>query len=183
MAMQSLLPAGHFRPTYAADTVIFPTSTSRYAALAGLVLLGLAPLALSQYWLSVLIQIGYLAIAALGLNIVVGFTGQISIGHAVFFGLGAFTSAYLNAKLSIPVFFAIPLAALITALAGLLFGLPAAISRSQHSRRNTSCSTSSPAPNGSLVVLFRRLLRRSASSVSRCTATASISMSCWLTSS
>jgi branched-chain amino acid transport system permease protein len=126
MAMQSLLPAGHFRPTYAADTVIFPTSTSRYAALAGLVLLGLAPLALSQYWLSVLIQIGYLAIAALGLNIVVGFTGQISIGHAVFFGLGAFTSAYLNAKLSIPVFFAIPLAALITALAGLLFGLPAA---------------------------------------------------------
>src|SRR4029453_17839866 len=118
MAVQSLLPAGDFRTTYAADTVIFPTAAGRYAAIAAVVLLGLAPLALSQYWLSVLIQIGYLAIAALGLNIVVGFTGQISIGHAVFFGLGAFTSAYLNAKLSIPVFFAIPLAALITALAG-----------------------------------------------------------------
>ena len=76
--------------------------------------------------LSILIQIGYLAIAALGLNILVGFTGQISIGHAAFFGLGAFTSAYLSAKLSVPVFFAIPLAALVTALVGLVFGLPAA---------------------------------------------------------
>jgi len=67
-----------------------------------------------------------MAIAALGLNILVGFTGQISIGHAAFFGLGAFSSAYLSAKLSVPVFFAIPLSALVTAAAGLVFGLPAA---------------------------------------------------------
>jgi branched-chain amino acid transport system permease protein len=126
MGTQSLLPAGHFRTTYAEDTVIFPTLTSRCAMLGATALLCVAPLALSQYWLSVLIQIGYLAIAALGLNILVGFTGQISIGHAAFFGLGAFTSAYLSAKLSVPAFFAIPLAALITAVAGLLFGLPAA---------------------------------------------------------
>jgi branched-chain amino acid transport system permease protein len=126
MAMQSLLPAGDFRTTYADDTVIFPTLAGRCVALAGIVLLCAAPLALSPYALSILIQIGYMAIAALGLNILVGFTGQISIGHAAFFGLGAFTSAYLSAKLSVPVFFAIPLAALITALAGLVFGLPAA---------------------------------------------------------
>jgi branched-chain amino acid transport system permease protein len=126
MATQGLLPAGHFRTTYAEDAVIFTTWTSRCAMLGTTALLCLAPLALSQYRLSVLIQIGYLAIAALGLNILVGFTGQISIGHAAFFGLGAFTSAYLSAKLSVPAFFAIPLAALITALAGLLFGLPAA---------------------------------------------------------
>src|SRR3954468_4635171 len=126
MTMQSLLPAGDFRTTYANDTVIFPTLAGRCAALAGAVLLCAAPLVLSQYALSVLIQIGYMAIAALGLNILVGFTGQISIGHAAFFGLGAFTSAYLSAKLSVPVFFAIPLAALVTALAGLVFGLPAA---------------------------------------------------------
>ena len=67
-----------------------------------------------------------MAIAALGLNILVGFTGQISIGHAAFFGLGAFTSAYLSSKLPVPVFFAIPLAGLITAIVGLVFGLPAA---------------------------------------------------------
>src|SRR5437588_9047184 len=126
MAVQSLLPAGDFRTTYAADTVIFPTAAGRYAAIAAVVLLCLAPLALSQYWLSILIQIGYMAIAALGLNILVGFTGQISIGHAAFFGLGAFTSAYLSNRFGIPVFFCIPLAGAVTAAVGLIFGLPAA---------------------------------------------------------
>src|ERR1700751_4017577 len=65
-------------------------------------------------------------IAALGLNILVGFTGQISIGHAAFFLFGAFTSAYLSSKLGVPVFFAIPLSGAVTALVGLIFGLPAA---------------------------------------------------------
>src|SRR4029079_5533618 len=65
-------------------------------------------------------------IAALGLNIVVGFTGQISIGHAAFFGFGAFTSAYLSNRFGIPVFFCIPLAGVVTAAVGLIFGLPAA---------------------------------------------------------
>jgi branched-chain amino acid transport system permease protein len=126
MTMQSLRPAGDFRTTYAADTVVFPTVTGRRVAIGAIALSCLAPLWLSTYALSLLIQIGFMAIAALGLNILVGCTGQISIGHAAFFGLGAFTSAWLSAKLSVPVFFAIPLAALITALAGLVFGLPAA---------------------------------------------------------
>jgi branched-chain amino acid transport system permease protein len=126
MAMPSFLPAGDFRTTYAADTVAFPTAAGRCSAIAAIVLLCFAPVVLSQYWLSLLIQVGYLAIAALGLNILVGFTGQISIGHAAFFGLGAFTSAYLSTKLSVPVFFSIPLAALVTAAVGLVFGLPAA---------------------------------------------------------
>src|SRR5262249_34340364 len=126
MVAQSLLPAGDFRTTYAADTTIFPTATGRRAAIVGVLVTALAPLVLSQYWLSILIQIGYMAIAALGLNILVGFTGQISIGHAAFFGFGAFTSAYLSSKLPIPVFFAIPLAAFVTAIVGLVFGLPAA---------------------------------------------------------
>jgi branched-chain amino acid transport system permease protein len=126
MATESLLPAGDFRTSYAADTTIFPTRAGRYAAIAAVALAALAPLWLSQYWLSILIQIGYMAIAALGLNILLGFTGQISIGHAAFFGLGAFTSAYLSGKLGIPVFFAIPLAGLVTSVVGLVFGLPAA---------------------------------------------------------
>ncbi|MFL5095851.1 MAG: branched-chain amino acid ABC transporter permease [Xanthobacteraceae bacterium] len=126
MTAQSVLPAGDFRTTYAADTTIFPTAMGRYVAIASIILLSGAPLVLSQYWLSILIQIGYLGIAALGLNILVGFTGQISIGHAAFFGLGAFTSAYLSSKLPIPVFLSIPLAAVVTAAVGLIFGLPAA---------------------------------------------------------
>jgi branched-chain amino acid transport system permease protein len=120
------LPSGDFRTSYAADTTIFPTHTSRNFAIAGVVLLCFAPYLLSGYWLSVLIQIGIFSIAALGLNILVGFTGQISIGHAAFFLLGAFTSAYISNNFPIPVFFAIPLAGVVTALVGLIFGVPAA---------------------------------------------------------
>src|SRR5215510_8636671 len=126
MAGQNLLPAGDFRTSYAADTTIFPTTTSRNAMIAGIVLICFAPLLLNEYVLSLLIQIGIFGIAALGLNVLVGFTGQISIGHAAFFGFGAFTSAYLSNKLPIPVFFAIPLSGAVTALVGLVFGLPAA---------------------------------------------------------
>src|SRR6201997_77184 len=126
MAGPSLIPAGDFRTSYAADTTIFPTRTSRNMVIAGIALACFAPLIVSSYWLSVLIQIGIFAIAALGLNILVGFTGQISIGHAAFFLLGAFTSAYISNNAPIPVFFAIPLAGVVTALVGLVFGIPAA---------------------------------------------------------
>src|ERR1700756_3021844 len=126
MATSTLIPSGDFRSSYAADTTIFPTATSRNFAIAGIALLCLAPNLFSEYWLSVSIQIGIFSIAALGLNVLVGFTGQISIGHAAFFLLGAFTSAYISNNFPIPVFFAIPLAGVVTALVGLIFGLPAA---------------------------------------------------------
>src|SRR3954467_13159447 len=126
MASQTLIPAGDFRTSYAVDTTIFPTAASRNTAILGVILICFAPQVLTAYWLSILIQIGIFGIAALGLNVLVGFTGQISIGHAAFFLLGAFTSAYLSNNLPIPVFFCIPLAGAITALVGLIFGLPAA---------------------------------------------------------
>jgi len=122
----SLIPAGDFRISYAADTTIFPTVTSRNFAIAGIVLAACAPLILSDYWMSLLIAIGIYGIAALGLNVLLGFTGQISIGHAAFFLFGAFTSAYLSSKMAVPTFFAIPLAGVVTAMVGLVFGLPAA---------------------------------------------------------
>src|SRR3977135_1016988 len=126
MAGNTLIPAGDFRTSYAADTTVFPTRTGRNAMIAGIVLICFAPHVLGEYSLSLLIQIGIFGIAALGLNIVVGFTGQISIGHAAFFGFGAFTSAYLSNRFAIPVFFCIPLAGVVTAGVGLIFGLPAA---------------------------------------------------------
>ncbi|MDB5619774.1 branched-chain amino acid ABC transporter permease [Tardiphaga sp.] len=126
MASPSLIPAGDFRTSYAVDTTIFPTKASRNAAILGVIAICFAPLLFSEYWLSVLIQIGIYGIAALGLNILVGFTGQISIGHAAFFLLGAFTSAFISNKFPVPVFFSIPLAGIVTAIIGLIFGLPAA---------------------------------------------------------
>src|SRR5215212_164127 len=117
MAGQTLIPSGDFRTSYAADTTVFPTATSRNAMILGIVLICFAPHVVNEYILSLLIQIGIFGIAALGLNIVVGFTGQISIGHAAFFGFGAFTSAYLSNRFGIPVFFCIPLAGVVPASA------------------------------------------------------------------
>src|SRR3569832_1303029 len=109
MAGPALIPAGDFRTSYAADTTIFPTRTSRNFAIAGVLALCLVPQFLGGYWLSIMIQIGIFSNAALGLNILVGFTGQISIGHAAFFLLGAFSSAYITNNTPNPENIAIPL--------------------------------------------------------------------------
>ncbi|WP_149535346.1 branched-chain amino acid ABC transporter permease [Siccirubricoccus phaeus] len=124
--MATLTPAGDFRTSYRADMTIFPTRGSRLALWLGLALVAAAPLALGRYELGLLINIGIMGIAALGLNILVGFTGQISIGHAAFFGFGAFASAYAHEAWHIPVALCIPLAGIATALIGLVFGAPAA---------------------------------------------------------
>ncbi|MFP5405618.1 MAG: ABC transporter permease subunit, partial [Gammaproteobacteria bacterium] len=122
----ALIPCGQFKTRYSKDTTIFATPMSRAFVIAGVVLLCLLPMqigawdGLSRYQLNLLTQIGYYGIAALGLNILVGFTGQISLGHAAFFGFGAFASAWLNNNWGVPVFWAVPLAGVLTTLVGLL---------------------------------------------------------------
>ncbi len=128
----SMRPAGDFRTSYQADRTIFPTRGSLIGILMGLAVLCILPLQIggqslvASYWLSMVIQIAIYGIAALGLNILVGFTGQISLGHAAFFGFGAFTSAYLSSKHGVPVALSIPLAGLATGLLGVIVGMPAA---------------------------------------------------------
>ena len=126
MTAQSIRPSGDFRTTYKADTSLFDTPIARNATVVFVALVACSPLVLDGYFVSLMIQIGYLAIAALGLNILVGFSGQISLGHGAFFGFGAFASAWINNTTGIPVFFAIPLAGLMTTAVGMIFGMPAA---------------------------------------------------------
>ncbi|MCU0838697.1 MAG: branched-chain amino acid ABC transporter permease [Rhodospirillales bacterium] len=132
MSRLSLVPCGEFKTSYRADTTLFATPLSRNMVFLGVVLLALAPLSIggwrpvSDYWITLLIQIGYLGIAALGLNILVGFTGQISLGHAAFFGFGAFSSAWLNNTFGVPVALSIPLAGVMTTAVGMIVGIPAA---------------------------------------------------------
>ncbi|HKJ95209.1 MAG TPA: branched-chain amino acid ABC transporter permease [Gammaproteobacteria bacterium] len=116
---------GEFRTSYRADTTIFPTPRSRYALIAGVLVLMASPLFLSAYPLYLMIQIGFYGIAALGLNILVGFSGQISLGHAAFFGFGAFASAWLNNTYGIPVLLCVPLAGVLTTAVGMVVGIPA----------------------------------------------------------
>ena len=65
------------------------------------------------------------AVAVLGLNLLVGYSGQISLGHGAFFALGAYTSAILIAKSGVPHLATLPIAAAVCFAAGLLLGLPA----------------------------------------------------------
>jgi branched-chain amino acid transport system permease protein len=93
-----------------------------YAAL-GLVLL-LAPLIAPSYLLSMGVFVGIYVIAGAGLMLLAGFTGQISLGHAAFIAVGAYTSAVLQ-KAGVPFFLALPAAGLLAALVGVVVGLPA----------------------------------------------------------
>ncbi|HEX2277024.1 MAG TPA: branched-chain amino acid ABC transporter permease [Candidatus Tectomicrobia bacterium] len=118
------MTCGGFRVSYRDDERLFDTRAPLVALVVFLAFLGTVPLFASTYWLDVLNRIGIAIIGALGLNILVGFTGQISIGHAAFLAVGAYATAVIEAKLGLPFYLAIPAAALLTAVFGLLFGLP-----------------------------------------------------------
>src|SRR6266508_1660472 len=65
------------------------------------------------------------AVAALGLNLLIGYTGQISLGHGAFFAVGAYSTAILMSRTGVPDLLAIPLAGALAFAAGLLLGIPA----------------------------------------------------------
>ncbi len=70
-------------------------------------------------------QVMYLSVAAMGLNLLTGFNGQVSIGHGAFFGVGAFTTAILVVNHGWYIEATIPVAALLAAAVGVLVGFPA----------------------------------------------------------
>ena len=70
-------------------------------------------------------QVLILAIALLGLNLLTGFNGQISLGHGAFFAIGGYGAAILMVKFGLPYWLAIPLASVVCFIAGFLFGFPA----------------------------------------------------------
>jgi branched-chain amino acid transport system permease protein len=115
---------GGFRVSYRSDERIFDTAWPVVGLLVLLAALAVVPRVATTYWLDVLNRIGIAIIGALGLNILVGFTGQISIGHAAFLAVGAYSTAILEANAGLPFYLAIPLAALITSGFGLIFGIP-----------------------------------------------------------
>ena len=78
-----------------------------------------------SYYINAVNLIAIYAIVAVGLNILVGYTGQISLGHAGFFAIGAYAQALLVARGDVPVLLALVVAGLIAAVFGLLLGLPA----------------------------------------------------------
>src|SRR5437764_10726471 len=114
---------GEFHTTYASDMAIFETRRARWVLIAFMVALFSIPFVAGSYWLDVANRAAIAVIAATGLNILTGFTGQISLGNAAFLAVGAYTTAFL-ANHGVPFLFACPLAGIVTALAGMIFGIP-----------------------------------------------------------
>ncbi len=78
----------------------------------------------SGYIISVAIFVGIWVTLALSLNILTGYAGQVSLGHAAFFGIGAYTSAILSLKYGFPFWAGLLGAIVITGLVGMVLGLP-----------------------------------------------------------
>src|SRR5512143_2342504 len=83
------------------------------------------PALVSDYRLFLVSTMIIASIAVLGLNLLTGFNGQISLGHSAFYAVGAYTAAILMDKLDMPYYATLPIAAVLCFIVGYLFGLPA----------------------------------------------------------
>lgn len=118
------LPCGIRNYTYDTDMAIMRTKTQWVLFIVFIIALFTIPLYFGNYWLSVFNLIGITLIAAIGLNILVGYCGQLSIGHAGFIAVGAYTAAILTNRFELPFLVGLISAGVTSGIIGLIFGLP-----------------------------------------------------------
>jgi branched-chain amino acid transport system permease protein len=118
---------GNYKDTYAKDMAIFPIPLDRYGFIVMLILAFIViPLIATDYWISsIMIPFYCFALSAFGLNILAGYAGQISIGHAAFMAVGAYASLILYGRYGIPLLPSILGGGIVSAAVGTIFGLPA----------------------------------------------------------
>ncbi len=117
---------GNFKDSYAKDMAIFPIPLDRWGLGIMLVLAFLViPYAASDYWLSsIMIPFYCFSLAALGLNFLTGYAGQVSLGHAAFMAVGAYSSLILYSRYGIPLIPSILGGGIVSAAVGSVFGIP-----------------------------------------------------------
>lgn len=119
-----MLPSGIFNVKLDQDMAILRTKTQWFLLILGLIIVFTLPFYISDYWVRWLIISGISAIAVLGLHVLSGLCGQISLGQAAFVGVGAYTAAIFSTKLGLSGWATLPLAGIMAGLVGLLFGTP-----------------------------------------------------------
>ena len=112
------------KKNYYEDIRLFKYRSTFFWYLALVIGCCLLPLVLDDYLVSQLTFICMYSIATVGLMLLMGYTGQISMGHAAFFGIGAYTSAILTSK-GVPFILAMPAAGIVAGCVGIPIGLPA----------------------------------------------------------
>jgi len=119
--------AGQFKASYQADQAIFPVAQDRFVMLALLVIAFLVvPFVTSEYvYRAVLIPTVILSLAAIGLNVLMGYCGQVSLGSGAFMGVGAYAAYNLAVRLPfLNPFVCILLSGFVAAAVGIVFGIP-----------------------------------------------------------
>ena len=115
---------GDFKETYAADEAVFKTRTVRLWMIVLFAGLAVFPFVAGPYRLYMANQTAVAIVAAVGLNILTGAAGQISLGHAAFVGIGAYTAALFATRLNFPFLLCIPIAGASAAFFGIIVGAP-----------------------------------------------------------
>ena len=117
-------PTGIRKTSYTTDNAVVHTRTQWVMLIGLLVLLFIAPVFLSGHMIGILSMVCIFVVAVLGLNILTGLCGQISLGQAAFMGVGAYTTAIMMGKFGVSFWIALPCAGIAGGLVGLIFGLP-----------------------------------------------------------
>lgn len=122
--MAVLRPAGDFDRSYEQDKAIIRHNWQWLVLALFIAAIAALPLWGSAYLVSTVNRLAYTVVALQGLNILTGYTGQISLGQAAFMLVGGYISALLVSRTGLSMFLALPLVALGTGASGLIFGLP-----------------------------------------------------------
>ncbi|BBO69713.1 branched-chain amino acid ABC transporter permease [Desulfosarcina alkanivorans] len=115
---------GNFKETYASDEAVFQTPTVRFWICVLFLALLIFPFLANDYQLYMANLVGVAIVGAVSLNILTGFAGQISLGHAAFIGIGAYTAAIIATRLDWPFLLCLPMSGLSAAFFGIIVGGP-----------------------------------------------------------
>jgi branched-chain amino acid transport system permease protein len=116
--------SGIYHTTYEQDMALRRTPAQKIRLALVIALALIFPFLAGRYYLNLANQVGIAVIGAIGLNILVGYTGQISLGQGGFLAVGAYTAGILTARYGVPWWLSTPIACLVTALVGMVFGIP-----------------------------------------------------------
>ncbi|MGH7383531.1 MAG: branched-chain amino acid ABC transporter permease [Candidatus Rokuibacteriota bacterium] len=116
---------GVLKTSYAADMALYPLPIAKWTVgVLAVIFFAVIPLALHEYYLSIANLVWIAVIGALGLNILVGYTGQVSIGHGAFMSVGAYTAANLATRLDSPWPVNLLAGGIMAAAVGAVVGIP-----------------------------------------------------------
>ncbi|MDD2922445.1 MAG: branched-chain amino acid ABC transporter permease [Anaerolineales bacterium] len=116
--------SGIFHSSYEKDMALRHTHAQKIRLVILIIALIAFPFFANRYYLTLANQVGIAVIGAIGLNILVGYTGQISLGQGGFMAVGAYAAGLLTVRLGMPWWASTLLACAVTALVGALFGIP-----------------------------------------------------------